>query len=80
VDPEWVIRIQVNAQSNVRLAVEDARGRKVRFLTHEKMRPGEYPIPWDGKDAAGRSLRRGDYFLSLSVESFTDRVRFHTVD
>jgi hypothetical protein len=80
VDPDWQIRVRVNKRSHFRLFVTDARGRRVRLLAREKMRSGEYLIPWDGTDTAGRALRPGDYFLHLSTEAFADVVWFHSVE
>jgi hypothetical protein len=77
VDPQWQIRIRVNVASRVKLVVDGADNRRVRMMTLKKLQPGEYLIPWDGKDTAGKRPRPGDYVLKLSTESFTDRVAFH---
>jgi len=42
----------------------------VKYLTLD-LKPGEYIIPWDGLDNAGKACREGVYFFSYKIE--TDR-------
>lgn len=46
-----------------RLLVFDVRGRTVRMLRSDTDAPGEVALAWDGRDANGRSVASGTYFL-----------------
>jgi hypothetical protein len=47
------------------LAVHDAAGRRVRVLANGSLAEGEHLGIWDGRDAAGRRVGPGVYFVHL---------------
>jgi hypothetical protein len=51
----------------VRLAVCDAAGRRVRTLVDHEMGPGWHSETWDGKDGGDKVLPNGVYFLVLEA-------------
>ena len=51
-----------------RLAIYDVTGRKVRVLTDELLPRGQHQARWDGRDAEGRGVASGIYFLRLEVD------------
>jgi hypothetical protein len=59
------VRFGVEASQRVRVRVYDVAGRAVRTLADRTFTPGEYTIPWDGADDAGRPAARGVYFARL---------------
>jgi hypothetical protein len=64
-----LVRFGVKQAGVVRLAVYDRAGRQVRTLADGRMDAGQYSVRWDGRDAAGRSLSQGVYFLRLDTGS-----------
>jgi flagellar hook assembly protein FlgD len=52
------------------LKVFDAAGRVVRSLVSAERKPGRYTVNWDGRDAQGRTLARGVYFMRLQSPDF----------
>jgi hypothetical protein len=55
--------------STVRLHVLDVQGRQVRDVLDERLDPGWLTLGWDGRDASGRAVRPGVYFVRLVVEN-----------
>jgi len=62
------IELNVPSQTNVRLAIYDGIGRKVRTIVDEVMEPGRHLFSWKGDDERGRTLPAGIYFLVLEEE------------
>jgi hypothetical protein len=60
-------RVQYASESDgeIRLAVFDMQGRKVRELVRGWRSPGEYKAEWDGKDDRGLDVPTGLYFCRL---------------
>ncbi len=52
---------------DVHLAIFDVLGRHVRDLVRDRMRPGQYELPWNGEDDDGRAAVSGVYFYRLST-------------
>ena len=58
-----------------RLAVYDATGRQVKSLVAGRFKAGVYTANWDGRDAGGRLVPAGVYYVRLSADrSSTARV------
>jgi hypothetical protein len=55
------------AAPEVRLAVYDLRGRRVRTLLARDLPAGSFMSEWDGRDDAGRALPAGAYMLVLDA-------------
>ncbi|MBM4116415.1 hypothetical protein FJ251_01550 [bacterium] len=68
-NPSTTIRFGLPRPATVDLCVHDALGRRVATLIAGERLPAGYHEPrWLGKDAAGRALASGVYFLRLEVE------------
>jgi len=52
--------------SDVELAIYDLEGRRVRTLFNGIGEPGAHSLNWDGRDAAGRTVAVGPYFVRLT--------------
>jgi len=52
------------------LIIYNMLGQEVRKLVDEPKAPGAYSVGWDGKDAEGRSVGTGVYFLRLRAGNF----------
>jgi hypothetical protein len=64
-------------EGRVTLEVFDLTGRKVRALADDWYPAGKHDISWDGRDAVGRSLAGGIYFLHMKSGSFSDTKRMY---
>lgn len=60
-----VVRFSLASSEGVRLAVYDAAGREVRLLVHGTLAAGRHEVAFDLRDAAGKALDAGVYFVSL---------------
>jgi len=61
------IRYQVaESGADVELAVYDASGRRLATLAQGWREPGEYALDWRARDARGRDLPSGVYFVVLT--------------
>ncbi|HDQ99724.1 MAG TPA: T9SS type A sorting domain-containing protein [candidate division WOR-3 bacterium] len=54
-------------ETEVRLSVYDASGRRVRELLRGAGRTGRQTVTWDGRDDAGRAAARGVYLYRLEA-------------
>ncbi len=54
--------------SPVRLDVFDVRGRRLATLVDAPLDPGRHVISWDGRDASGRPVAAGVYFVRLHAQ------------
>jgi hypothetical protein len=59
------MHVALAAAGPARLGIYDARGRRVRRLWDEERGPGAHRVEWDGRDAGGRRVARGTYFIRL---------------
>ena len=57
------LTLSLPAPSRVRVAVYDFSGREVRILLDSQTVAGTIPIVWDGKDARGRTVASGVYWI-----------------
>ncbi len=66
-------RLAFDLVEGVRVHVEvlDVRGRRIAVLVDEWMPAGEHSLPWLARDAHGRPLASGVYFVRLAVAGAT---------
>ena len=69
------IEFSLPSRTNMRLSIYDVSGRLVRELARSRLDAGVHSAIWDGRDAAGRSVASGTYFVRLSNESAKDVER-----
>ena len=58
-------------------ALNHPRGEGVQVLELEYPYPGEYEAYWDGKDASGRQVASGVYFVQLTVNGRSQVQRMY---
>jgi flagellar hook assembly protein FlgD len=50
---------------SVRVSVFDVAGRQIRTLEDRSVPAGWHAVQWDGRDASGRAVAAGIYFVRL---------------
>ena len=60
-----IVEFNLPAATAVKLSVFSPAGRRVRLLLDERVGAGMHHVAWDGRDAAGRQLPPGIYFIRL---------------
>ena len=66
-NPSVWVRWELASPERLRLAVFDARGRRVRSLVDESRSPGPGSVLWDGCDEHGQAAPSGLYFLRFEA-------------
>ncbi|MDP6668349.1 MAG: FlgD immunoglobulin-like domain containing protein [Candidatus Krumholzibacteria bacterium] len=64
-NPKVSIPFALSESTLMRVAIYDARGRRVRELTNRVYSAGEHRLDWTGRDDAGRRVPSGVYFLKM---------------
>jgi hypothetical protein len=64
------IRYALPVTTTVNLAVYDAAGKLVKILTKGTDQAGYKTVRWDGRDAAGRPLANGLYFVRMQTPRY----------
>ena len=64
-NPSTLIPYRLDADGPVRLEIYNLLGQRVRTLVDEAQTAGAYRVHWDARDAAGRRVSSGVYFLRL---------------
>jgi hypothetical protein len=70
-NPSTTIRFDVPEASDVRLAVYDVMGRKVKTLLAGNVEAGSHEVTWDGTDAAGGAVASGIYLYRFETGSLS---------
>jgi hypothetical protein len=68
-------RFRLPAAASVSLALFDPAGRRVRVLDDGERGAGEHEVAWDGRDAEGRAVSAGLYFVRLEAARLTAVTR-----
>jgi hypothetical protein len=66
-----VIAFRLSREGPVTITIVDTQGRRVRDLARRTMTSGGHEMSWDGRDARGRSVGAGLYFVRLEAEGKT---------
>jgi fibronectin type 3 domain-containing protein len=71
-----LIRFELGKTSQVRLAIHNALGQRVRTIQAGSLNRGRHHIQWDSRDDAGREMATGLYLYQLFIEqrSFKSRM------
>ncbi len=60
------LSFSLERSADVRMAVHDASGRRVRTLIDTELSAGRHTIGWDGRNDRGQELTSGIYFVRLA--------------
>jgi len=61
------VRLDLAAESTVKLEIHDVAGRRVATLADGTLPAGRYDYPWDARSESGARLGAGLYFVRLSI-------------
>ncbi|HYV50689.1 MAG TPA: FlgD immunoglobulin-like domain containing protein, partial [Dongiaceae bacterium] len=61
------ITFELTGRDQVRLAVFDVSGRRVKTLVNEPLGAGEHSVPWNGRDDRGQQVAPGLYMYRLEA-------------
>ena len=64
-NPSTVIPYRLDTDGPVRLVIYNLLGQRIRALVDEAQTAGAYRVQWDARDAAGRRVSSGVYFIRL---------------
>jgi photosystem II stability/assembly factor-like uncharacterized protein len=78
-DDSAAIRFSLSRAGEARVAVFDAAGRRVRTLREGLAAAGMHRLSWDGRDARGRDVPAGVYFVRLRTEDGTETRKVQRV-
>lgn len=67
-NPSTEIRFSLASAQVVRVSVFDVRGREIVRLADGPIASGDHSLTWTGKDAAGRVVSAGVYFIRLQSD------------
>jgi len=73
------VEYSLKAPGEVRLAVYDVMGRLVRQIVNDRKPAGVHKAAWDGKNANGKLVSSGVYFMKLSSQGLNKTARFVVV-
>ncbi len=71
-NPQTLISFDLPKAGQVRLAVYNLLGEKVRVLINEYLPAGQHQVVFDGRNSYGEALASGVYFYRLSADRFKD--------
>jgi hypothetical protein len=74
-NPSTVIPFAIAARAEVRVAIFDVSGRRVRTLLDAVREGGRYTLIWDGKNDRGKPLASGVYLCRLSAGAYSATER-----
>ena len=64
-NPSTLIPYRLDTSGPVRLVIYNLLGQSIRTLVDEVQAAGAYRVRWDARDATGRSVATGIYFIRL---------------
>ena len=79
-NPTTLIPVQVDETRRLRLTVFGILGQPVRALVDGELERGQYTIPWDGRDDAGRPVAAGVYVVRLTGPGWAMHGKVTLVD
>jgi flagellar hook assembly protein FlgD len=69
-DGPAAFRLELPERALVDVAVHDASGRRVAVLALGERDAGSHALVWDGRDASGREVAAGVYFVRARSGAF----------
>jgi len=70
-NPQTKIEYTLPKETQVKIAIYNLLGQRVRTLVNERQTAGHKEILWDGKDEKGNDVASGTYFYQLKTGEFS---------
>ncbi|RKZ17325.1 hypothetical protein DRQ53_03905, partial [bacterium] len=67
-NPRTEIRLELGQDASARIDVYDLAGRHIANLADRSYGAGEHSVIWEGKDATGRAVSSGVYFVMVDID------------
>jgi hypothetical protein len=74
-NPQTEIRFELEAPQQVQVAVYDVTGHLVRILVDDRLASGPHSRFWQGRDARGRRVPSGAYYVRLVTNGRVDHQK-----
>ncbi|MBN1349710.1 T9SS type A sorting domain-containing protein [candidate division KSB1 bacterium] len=74
-NPETTIRYAIPGDVDVKIAVFNMLGQRVRILENGHRQQGYYSVHWDGRDDAGNSLTSGIYLCRIQAGEYRQSIK-----
>jgi flagellar hook assembly protein FlgD len=71
-NPRTTVAFELAQSQDVRLAVYDLAGTRIRWLLQEPRPVGRHEVVWNGLDSHGRRVASGVYVLRLEAGTIRD--------
>lgn len=71
-NPMTEVKFEMEKAGQVRVAVYDVSGRKVKTLVNESLSSGPHSRLWQGRDSSGRQVPSGTYYLRMETGGHVD--------
>ena len=71
-NPTTTIQYTVTRASRVQIEIYNQMGQFVRLLKDELTSPGNYTIPWNGKNDRGKTVASGIYIYQMVTDKKID--------
>jgi hypothetical protein len=78
-NPATTVAFDLPSSEQVKLAVYDLTGRRVRLLLDQQMPAGRHRVRWSGRDDRGSRVASGMYLCCIQAGSFTATKRMMLV-
>ncbi len=66
-NPNTTLRFRITEFGLVELKIYDLLGKEIKTLLNKQLTPGNYEVPWDATNNAGRPVASGVYFYRLTT-------------
>lgn len=71
-NPTTTISFNLASEGQVRLAVYNITGQRVKTLLNGPRQAGLHNVVWDGRDESGNSVASGIYFYRMETADYTE--------
>jgi len=78
-NPQTTITFTLARNERAEIGVYDLTGRLVSVLADRTYTAGDHSVVWNGKDATGRAVPSGSYFVRLETESVVETSKLTLV-
>jgi hypothetical protein len=78
-NPSTTIYLDLPKAGQVQLEVFNILGAKVTTLLDDYLLPGSHSVSWDGRDASGKGVSSGVYFVRMVIGDFRSTIKLSLI-